>query len=198
MKKNHLCFAFFLCTLLFALSSTCFASATQTKRIAILPTINQTGRHEAQIETNITQALQESLRIPLNSILNIHEYIPLEEISAVLPELNQTEKLHKFGPSRLKEAADKLDADLIVVFIITDLTQTQHHNWDGDTILYTSVSMQLLGYDKEKDAMINLKDHQYYHNDLSPWGSLENVAKEVTDKLLIKADFKKDIFPLQK
>lgn len=198
MKKNHLYFTFFLCALLLTLSTTCFASATQTKRIAILPTINQTGQHEPQIETDSTQALQESLRIPLNSILNIHQYIPLEEINAVLPELNQIEKLHKFGPNRLKEAAIELNADLIVVFVITDLTQTQHHNWDGDTIQYTAVSMQLLGYDKQKDAMINLKDHQYYHNDLSPWGSLENVAKEVTDKLLAKADFKKDIFPLQK
>lgn len=198
MKKNPLCFTFFLCILLLTLSTTCFASATQTKRIAILPTINQTGHHEPQVELNAMQALQESLRIPLNAVLNIHEYIPLEEITAVLPELKQTEKLHKFGPNRLKEAAIELNADLIVVFVITDLTQTQHHNWDGDTIQYTAVSMQLLGYDKQKDTMINLKNHQYYHNDLSPAGSLEHVAKEVTDKLLSKADFKKDIFPLQK
>lgn len=182
----------------FFLMAVCFAGESPARRVAIVPTVNQTGRSAPEIEAYCTSALRENLRVPLNSLLGIHEYISEEEIKNALPELAQSHRMHKITPSRLQDAANLLDADLIVAFVITDMDETRTHNWDGDMILYSYISLQLVGYDRTKDAFVNLSRREYFHDEYSPSGSLKKLTKDAVWYLLQKADFKKDIFPLAK
>lgn len=194
-KKISLLFCFF-CLLLLPLRTALAAGDQPPRRIAILPVINQTNTHRPEIETYCNDALNEALRVPLNSILNVHEYVSADAIAAALPELQQPKRRHILSPDRLKAAAEALDADLIVGFVLNDWGEYRSYNWDGEEIQYTFVSLQLVGYDRKKDAFLKWKRREYYHDTYSSSGTLEALLRNAADYLLKKADFKKDIFPL--
>lgn len=196
MKK--ICFLL-LCSfcLPFAVPVAWGAPHTPPRRIAILPVVNQTNTHRPEIERYCNDALQEALRVPLNSILNVHEYISADAIDAALPELKEPKRRHILSPDRLKAATETLDADLVVGFVLGDWGEYRSYNWNGEEIQYTFVFMQLVGYDRQKDAFLKWKHRSYYHDTYSSSGTLEALLHETVDYLLQKADFKKDIFPLR-
>lgn len=196
MKMKALFFPFLLCTFFFISAFTCFAAEQQPRRIAIVPTTLQANPDFPEVTAYCDKELAEQLRVPLNGVLNVHEYIEQDKIAAALPELAKKNKLHKLTPSRLKEAAEELNADLIIGFVITDIGETRHPNWDGEIILYSYVNMRLIGYDHKKDAFINIRNNEYFHDEESVSGHVLSLAKTCADKLLRKADLKKDIFPL--
>lgn len=196
MKLKTLSTALVLFLFSFAITTACFAAEKTPRRIAIVPTVAETRMADPEAIAYCNSALRASLHVPLNGVLNIHDYISSEEIVAALPELSSPDKRYKFTPSRLKEAADQLQADLIIGFVITDADETRSHNWDGDTILYSYVKLSLLGYDRQKDAFIKLQRREFFHDEESPAGSILSLTRAAADDLLKKADFKKDIFPL--
>lgn len=187
---------FLYCLLLLPFQAAHAAPDQPPRRIAILPVVNQTNMHRPEIEAYCAAALQEALRVPLNSILNVHEYVSTDAIEAALPELKEPKRRHILSPDRLKEAAEALDADLIVGFVLNDWGEFRSYNWDGEEIQYTFVSLQLTGYDRKKDAFLKWKHREFYHDTYSSSGTLEALLHRSADYLLKKADFKKDIFPL--
>lgn len=195
MKTKLIIFPLLLCTFLLTASLTCFAEQPP-RRIAIVPTVSQTKTDFPEVKAYCDNELYQNLRIPLNGFLNLHEYIGPDDIAAALPELSEKNKLHKFTASRLKDAADQLNADLIIGFVLTDIGETRHANWDGEIILYSYVNMELIGYDRRKDTFIKYRDNAYFHDEESSAGHVLNLSKSVADKLLKKADLRKDIFPL--
>lgn len=197
MKKIHTLLILLLCLPLLPLQTVWAAPDGPPRRIALLPVLNQTNTHRPEIEAYCNEALNEALRVPLNSILNMHAYISADAIETALPELKEPKRRHILSPDRLKAAAETLDADLIVGFVIRDWGEYRSYNWDGEQIQYTFVSMQLVGYDRKKDAFLKWKHRAYYHDTYSASGTLEALLHETVDYLLKKADFKKDIFPLR-
>ena len=195
MKHKLFLSSVLLCAFLLIFSMNCLANEAPRK-IAIVPTVSQTGANYPDIEAYCDHELYQSLRIPLNGVLHRHEYLAKDKILTALPEILQPEKLHKFTPSKLKDVADELGADLIVGFVINDLGETRQFNWHGKVILYSYVTLELIGYDRQKDAFLHYRQHEYFQEEESAAGHVLNLAKTAADKLLKKADFRKDIFPL--
>lgn len=191
-RKSFVTYIIFSLLVLF--TTTCFAAEKQPKRIAILPVINQTGNVQPEIESYIKAELEDKLHIPLNAILNIYEYIPQEEILKVLPELSD-KKFKTFDSSRLKTVADELSADLVVGICITSLYERQYPHLE-DTLLDSNVTLHLIGYDKRKNELLNIKSQKSYTDDYSLAGTLPALTREALTKLLNKVDFKKDVFPI--
>lgn len=190
--KKMLCQSVILCLgVILLLVSSCFAAAAPAKRIAIFPTVNETGVSAPEIEAYCYTALRENLRVPLNSILKVHDYVPTRHVLLAMPK-----PMDNAWTGRLKDTADELRADLVVGFVITNLEEVQQHRWNGDTLQYTRVTVRLVGYDRARRSLFQRKRHEYYHDELSSSGSLMSLAKKASRYLLDKADFKKDIFPL--
>lgn len=196
--KNFLLTRIVFCTTIFLLITTLvFAESQEPRRIAILPTINESSFKSTEAEASCDAALYESLRIPLNAVLKRHEYISKDNIITALPELNQPIKRHSLSAYRLREAAETLNADLIVGFIITDAEEIRHFNWDGDMVLYSYTQLRLIGYDRRSDSIIKLSRREFYNDYDSPQGQVEVLIANAADYLLKKADFKKAIFPIK-
>lgn len=178
----------FLLILLFFTTSSCFAETISLpKRIAVLPTINQSVPN-LELENYLRSELTKKLRIPLNDIIHAHEYIAVEEIEVILPEL----KTQFNNPEKLKIAADKLSADLIIGIVILNAHERQYQNlWNGETYLSSNISLRLISYERDTDRFFNKKKSTSYHGTYMLFGRLQPLAKSTIDKLLNSYPLKK-------
>ena len=176
-----------LLSLLLFITGICFAEPASTpKRIAVLPIMNQAPANPA-LEKYLADKLTAKLHMPLNEILHRYEYIPQDEVAAVLPNL----KDHALQPQELKSVAATLDADLVIGMIIISAYEHQDRNmWNDETYLSSYISLRLIGYDKTSDTIIDAKKHATYHGEYLLWGQLQSLAKEASTKLLNDYDFK--------
>ena len=191
------------CTLLLACllclsTAICFAYEKQPPlRLAILP-LAAPAAADSELTSLLDEALEGELHVPLNATLQAVEYIPPAEINAAMAELHYTvNDLQK--PQQLRALAEKLQADLTVGLVVKDLYEYQFYSfWDHVLILRSSVALQLVGYSRAEDKVLDFSARASYWDEYTPAGTIPELAKEALYNVLKKAALKKYIFPLSK
>lgn len=97
---------------------------------------------------------------------------------------------------RVREAAKATDADYIAGFVITNYEESSYRNWKGDLILHSYVSLQLVGYDRERDLVIGLPASRSYNGEYTRSGTARILALFELDRLMDEANFSSTLFPV--
>jgi hypothetical protein len=193
-----------LTVLVVSLTAICFAdSAVHTKRIAILPIIDQTGQLGTELGVRFAKQLQQEFYVPLNGTLKAVEFIPQEKSMAVLGKINRAassipgKKAQQLTQEKMKLLADDLQADVTVGLVVYKMYEVIHPDGrDGDMYMESGVGLRLIGYDRKNDRFINTESSDYYLDEYEPAGTVSELSKNTMSRLFQQAELKKCIFPL--
>ena len=96
----------------------------------------------------------------------------------------------------MREAAKATDADYIAGFVVTNYGESSYRNWKSDLILHSYVSLQLVGYDRERDLVIDLPASRSYNGEYTRSGTARILALFELDRLMDEANFSSTLFPV--
>ena len=146
-----------------------------------------------EIIEEMKSRLVRDLRVPLNETLGAVVY-------ADDAGVQQTMKIIYDGKgrfaARVREAAEATDADYIAGFVVTNYEESSYRNWKGDLILHSYVSLQLIGYDRERDLVIDLPASRSYSGEYTRSGTARILALFELDRLMDEANFSSTLFPV--
>ena len=186
MRKITLLFVLFFCIL----SVQVFAAERTPLRVAQFPLLVQSRMDPAQnVRDNLEKRIDRSLHVPLNSTLNAVFYIPEKECLAAFEEAEQ----EAVGKRKLKElmrpVAEKLQADLVVLPVLTGYEQYETMSWYrwGRHITHSYAAVEIMGYDKAKDEVFSKGATRQFHDEYSTQADVSLLAYEAMDEALQRA-----------
>ena len=187
----------FLLTLLAVLFVTAQVSAAENPvRIARLPIIFQNAQPDAETCVELEVKLARATHIPLNGTLQVAEYLPPVESAQVLNKLWQSmrsrDKKFKIQQA-MRPLAEELDADIIVCPILRRYNQNVSIG-SYETYLSSSVSAELIIYDRRTDELVDKKFSRMYHDAMSGFGTASFLAKECFDRLIDQTKLRQRIY----
>lgn len=166
------------------------ADGNSLARIARIPIILQTSYiPDRETMASLETKLDRALHIPLNKTLQVAEYIPEAECAAalesVLAEMERTGKRVKLKDA-MKPLADKLQADIVVCPALVRYDQYSHmsFNWNHGTIIHSTASIELSGYERATDQVFHKSFGKSYHDEYSSWGTADALANECMDHVI--------------
>jgi len=162
---------------------TCAAAAPL--KIVILPVMNETRTHDADVEKVISEALHAKFRKPLNDIVPVYQVIPADQISAALPVAREGLSL-KFKPEIMREMADKLHADVVIGAVITDLQERTLVNLAGDYLQESHLTIRLVVYNADTRAYRAQRRTENYFGEQMSSGDPDYLAQSIMDHMLPK------------
>ena len=132
-------------------------------------------------------------RVPLNETLRAVVYAGDDGVQQAMKIIYDGKgKLEE----RVREAAEATDADYIAGFVVTNYGESSYRNWKGDLILHSYVSLQLVGYDRERDLVIDLPASRSYNGEYTRSGTARILALFELDRLMDEANFSSMLFPV--
>jgi hypothetical protein len=187
MRKSSLfLFFFFLVNLLSA--STCFAA--EPLRIAILPVINQTHTRDESVEKIVSGALHAKFHRPLSNIVTVYQMIPDDEVNAaLLSDIGKLPASLKFKPEILPGIAEKLQADIVIGAVITDLRERTFGSWVGDYLQETHLAIRLVVYTANTQKHLDKRDSENYFGEQMLHSEAAYFAQVIMDRLLSEVVF---------
>lgn len=193
--KKILALAFIISFALMALPDSPVCAAAEARRIVLLPVAATVETRELPaVEAKVAAAMAAWFRTPLPSFVKVYEIIPAAEIKAALPADGAFDP-RRPDLSRLRQLAAKLDADLVLGIIITDLGEYHFRTREGDLRLRTDLAMRLVGYKADSQHTIDLASREDYYDDWSAGGEAVNLAAVLTERLLAKAAGGREFWP---
>lgn len=213
--KRGLCAAL-LCVCLLACGGTALAesSATpaaetgtraqqaqrQTKRAAIVPLIDRTGGWLSQSgAARLMDRMDREFHIPLNETMHWVEFVNEDEAARALNDAISAQGKKKKPELAARDAAQDLDADLVVFLVVDQCYQRILHGgwrWDGETYIESAVSLTVFGYDRVHDRTIRVPASRFERTDYHPSYEAEELALDALDEALREARATDAIYPL--
>ena len=178
-------------TLLFALLIAPAAACAGDRvplRVARLPLMVASGSPESDTLDELESRVDMALHIPLNGVLGAAVYLPEEECEAALADILSGMEGKK-RKTRMKNAmqplAERLDADIVVCPVLARYAQhiTFGGSWTRGTILYSSVRIELYGYEQGTGAFVKTAGKSYFDS-YTPHGTARVLALECMDRAL--------------
>ena len=146
-----------------------------------------------EVIEEMTARLVRDFHVPLNETLRAVVYASDDGV-------RHTMKIIYSGKgklaSRMREAAEATDADYIAGFVVTNYEESSYRNWKGDLILHSYVSLQLIGYDRERDLVIDLPASRSYNGEYTRSGTARILVLFELDRLMDEAAFPSTLFPV--
>ena len=188
MKKTGILAVLLLFVLL--LAGTVEAGSRIPLRVAQYPLLIQSRMFPSQaVQDDLGRLIDRSLHVPLNGTLQAVDYIPERECLAALEEVKAEAK----GKIKLKDLmrplAEKLQADLVVVPVLTGYEQYQTMSWHrwGRYIIHSYAAVEIIGFDRSKDEVFRKGDSRQFNDEYSTQGDVSLLAHEVMDEALRRA-----------
>ena len=185
-RKITLLVTLFLCIL----SVQVWAAERVPLRVAQFPLLVQSYMTPAQdVQDRLETLVDRSLHVPLNGTLNAVYYIPEQECKAALEEA----RAGAVGKVKLKDlmrpVAEKLNADLVVLPVLTGYEQYQTSSWHrwGRLILHSYAAVEIVGFDKSKDEVFSKGASRHFNDEYSTQGDVSLLAYDVMNEALHKA-----------
>lgn len=176
-----------------SLSSIAMAAKSSIK-IARLPIIIQKNVLDNKTSAILETKLARASIIPQNNTLKIAEYIPPKTSQKVLGDIwqkmyaqNNKVKLS----DAIKVLAEDLDADIIICPILKNYIQSTHHSSNMKTLLSTTVSAEMIVYDKTTGDLIDKKVSRRFDSDYSKFGTASYLAGECFEQLIKDTELRK-------
>lgn len=187
MKKKY---ALLGVLFLFIVSAQAWAAERVPLRVAQFPLLVQSYMQPAQnVQDRLEKRIDRSLHVPLNGTLNAVYYIPeqecLEALEDVKNEAAGKEKLRDL----MRPVAEKLNADLVVLPLLTGYEQYETMSWYrwGRHITHSYASVEIMGYDKAKDEVFRKSATRQFHDEYSTQADVSRLAYEALEEALQSA-----------
>ena len=213
--KRDVCAAI-ACAFLFACGGTAFAALPetpapaaearaeqtqrQTKRVAVIPLIDRTGGWLSRGgAARLMDRMDREFHIPLNETMHWVEFVNEDEAARALNDAISAQGKKKKPELAARDAAQDLDADLVVFLVVDQCYQRILHGgwrWDGETYIESAVSLTVFGYDRVHDRTIRVPASRFERTDYHPSYEAEELALDALDEALREARATDAIYPL--
>lgn len=189
MKKLTVigCLLALLCLLLGTLAE---AAERTPLRVAQYPLRIQSRMMPSQaVQDDLGRLVDRSLHVPLNGTLQAVEYIPECECMAALEAVQEEQGSRAKLKDIMRPLAEKLQADLIVVPVLTGYEQYQTMSWHrwGRYIIHSYAAVEITGFDRSKDEVFRKGDSRQFNDEYSTQGDVSLLAHEVMEEALRRA-----------
>lgn len=171
----------------------------QTKRVAMIPLIDKTGGWLSRsCAERLMARMDRELHIPLNESMHWVEFLSEDEAAAALDEALAAQGKKAKPELAARDAAHKLDADLVLFLVVEHIHQFIYHTfgWDGEMCIESSARLAVYGYDARHDRLIKSPAWRFERTTYHPAYEAEELAAEALDEALREAHVKDAIFPL--
>lgn len=189
MKKLTVigCLLALFCLLLGTLAE---AAERAPMRVAQYPLLIQSRMMPSQaVQEDLGRLVDRSLHVPLNGTLQAVEYIPERECMAALEAVQAEQGSRAKLKDIMRPLAEKLQADLIVVPVLTGYEQYQTMSWHrwGRYIIHSYAAVEITGFDRSKDEVFRKGDSRQFNDEYSTQGDVSLLAHEVMEEALRRA-----------
>lgn len=190
-----------LCMLvLLAACSAASAAERQPLKVAQFPLIVQSSWQTPgdNVTDDLESQIDRALHVPLNGTLHRVEYLPEKDCLAAWDTAAESSGSHKLK-NMVRNIADTLGADLVVIPVVNDYVQytTYSWRWDRDIILHSYVSLELAVYDRASDKVVDKKASRFYDDEYSTTGTASYLAHEAMDDLVQQVNLRSYIWNRQ-
>lgn len=155
-------------------------------RVAQFPLIiNSYMMPGADVQDKLNGQVDSALHVPLNDTLRAIDFISDDDMEAAYDEVG-TGVNTKQLKNAVKPIAEKLNADLVVIPVLTSYEQWISYGWywDADQILHSRASVTIIGYDAKKDEVFKKTASRFYDDRYSTAGVVSRLAWEAMDSAL--------------
>jgi hypothetical protein len=185
-RKITLLVTLFLCIL----SVQAWAAERIPLRVAQFPLLVQSYMTPAQeVQDRLETLVDRSLHVPLNGTLNAVYYIPEKDCQAALEEARAGAASKVKLKDIMRPVAEKLNADLVVIPVLTGYEQYQTMSWHrwGRYIVHSYAAVEIVGFDKSKDEVFSKSASRHFNDEYSTQGDVSLLAYDVMNEALHKA-----------
>jgi hypothetical protein len=185
-RKITLLVTLFLCIL----SVQAWAAERIPLRVAQFPLLVQSYMTPAQdVQDRLETLVDRSLHVPLNGTLNAVYYIPEKDCQAALEEARAGAASKVKLKDLMRPVAEKLNADLVVIPVLTGYEQYQTMSWHrwGRYIVHSYAAVEIVGFDKSKDEVFSKSASRHFNDEYSTQGDVSLLAYDVMNEALHKA-----------
>ena len=147
----------------------------------------------SDVVEEMTARLARDFHVPLNGTLRAVTYAGEDEVQRAMKLIYEGKGSL---PERIRATAEATDADYIAGFLITNYDESSYYNWKSDLVLHSYVSLQLIGYDRERGLVLDLPASRSYNGEYTRSGTARILALFEFDRLMEKADFRSTLFPV--
>lgn len=171
------------------------AAERQPVRIAQVPLIVSSGCWQVPgqpVQDDLERQIDRALHVPLNGVLNAVTYLPEDDSEKAMDDayaaLGERARLKDV----VRHMGEQMNADLVVVPVLTSYEQFVRHSWHWDRglILHSYAALSLGVYDRRTDEAFVKQASRLYEDDYSTAGSVENLARKCTDEVVREADLR--------
>ena len=171
----------------------------QAKRIAIIPLIDRTGGWLSRAgAARLMDRMDREFHIPLNETMHWVDFVNEDEAADALKDALSAQGKKAKPELAAREAAELLNADLVLFMVIHQCYQRILHSWrwDGETYIESAASLTVYGYDRQHDRLIKAPASRFERTDYHPAYEAEELALDALDEALREAHAKDVIYPL--
>lgn len=155
-------------------------------RVAQFPLIiNSYMTPSEEVEDKLNTQVDRALHVPLNQTLQAIDFVSDDDMEAAYDEVGASANTKKLK-NIVKPLAQKLNADLVVIPVLTSYEQWISYGWywDMDQILHSRASVTIVGYDAKKDEVFSKTASRFYDDRYSTAGEVSRLAWEAMDSAL--------------
>ena len=147
----------------------------------------------SDVVEEMTARLARDFHVPLNGTLRAVTYAGEDEVQRAMKLIYEGKGSLS---ERIRATAEATDADYIAGFLVTNYDESSYYNWKSDLVLHSYVSLQLIGYDRERGLVLDLPASRSYNGEYTRSGTARILALFEFDRLMEKADFRSTLFPV--
>lgn len=143
-------------------------------------------RPSSAVLDSLEKQVDQSLHVPLNGTLKAVEYIPEDECLKALDEIVSAAGKGVKAKAVVKPLAEKLQADLVVMPILTGYEQytRMSFRWSRGLMLHSYAAVQIVGYDRQSDEVFRKGASRWFDDEYSAAGEVSQLAREAMDSAL--------------
>lgn len=156
-------------------------------RVAQLPLKIESYMVPSQnVRDSLEKQVDRSLHVPLNGTLKAVEYIPERACLEAWEQITAAAGKRVKAKDIVKPLAEKLQADLVVLPILTGYEQytRMSFRWDRGLLLHSYAAVQIVGYDRQSDEVFRKGTSRRFDDEYSAAGEVSQLAREAMDDAL--------------
>ena len=163
-------------------------------RLAQSPVITQAHCPE-ETRLDLEKLVSRATHVPLNGYLQAVEYLPARDIMITLMDLRQEAGRKVKYKDLLRPLADKLQADMVVLPVLTGYQEYHHVRWRRGLINHCYASVDLYIYDARTDEVIKKSASRFFDDETSARGTAYNLAREAMYQVLSDSRLHERVYP---
>lgn len=175
-----------LALLLCVFCSTALAAEREPLRVARVPL--QIGTYlmpSDEVVHGMEKKIDMALHVPLNETMHYVTFLPEEDTRAAQKEL-RGQNYREMA----KGIAQRLDADIVVIPLLTGYETYSHLGWrfTRGRIIHSYAAVRVVVYDRKEDRVIDKRAADRYDDEDSVRGEVGRMAIACMDTALRRAD----------